>query len=236
MAALWAGLLDGMALVLRLLHDSTEGLLGAYSWAAAIVLLTVLVRLVLLPLAIRQSRAMRAMQRLQPEIKRIKERYQPDRRLARSNPARYQAQRKRQQQKLMELYQKHGVNPAAGCLPLLAQSPVLIALFRVLRDTRRVPELKGAAFLFTKSLTGVAAAAGPGAWALVGVTGVAALVSQHQLAAANPGVDQSSRQALRYAFPLLLTVIALQLPVGVLLYWATTNMWTVGQQWLLFRT
>src|ERR671939_2025745 len=89
------------------------------SYGLAIILLTILVRLILLPLSIKQVRSMREMQRIQPEMKRLQ--------------AKYKGDRQKLNEEMMKLYKEHGVNPFGGCLPLLSQLIVLIPLFRVLR-------------------------------------------------------------------------------------------------------
>src|SRR5436190_24066814 len=93
------------------------------SWGISIILLTVAIRVVLLPLTIKQFHSMQKMQRLTPEIKRVQAKYKQD--------------KQRQQQELMKLYQEHGVNPFGSCLPLVAQLPVFIGLYYMLRTTLR---------------------------------------------------------------------------------------------------
>jgi YidC/Oxa1 family membrane protein insertase len=94
------------------------GLIGSYG--LAIVLLTIVVRAILLPLSIKQTKSMREMQRIQPEVKKLQAKYKGDRQKLNEN--------------MMALYKEHGVNPFGGCLPLLMQFPVLIALYRVIRE------------------------------------------------------------------------------------------------------
>lgn len=94
--------------------------LGGHQWAAAIVLLTLFIRLLVMPLAVKQIKSMRAMQRLQPEMKRLQGKYKKD--------------KQRLNQELMELYNREGVNPLGGCLPIVAQFPILIAMFYALRN------------------------------------------------------------------------------------------------------
>jgi YidC/Oxa1 family membrane protein insertase len=104
----------------ELFSATLSGLYGLIpSYGLAIILLTVLVRLVLLPLSLKQMRSMREMQRIQPEVKKLQ--------------ARYKGNRHKMNEEVMKLYQEHKVNPLGGCLPLAAQFPVLIALFRVIR-------------------------------------------------------------------------------------------------------
>ncbi|MDP9340971.1 MAG: YidC/Oxa1 family membrane protein insertase [Actinomycetota bacterium] len=111
--AWWQGLLGGLGWVLAKFYDFIP------SYAVAIIMLTVAIRLVLLPLGIKQIRSMQAMASLQPKIKAIQ--------------AKYKGNKQKQTEEMQRLYQEHGVNPLAGCLPMLLQLPVLIALYAVLR-------------------------------------------------------------------------------------------------------
>lgn len=239
--SVWNALVDSLEWILLQLHDLFEPipLLGAWSWAFAIIGLTVIVRLVLLPLAVKQVNSMRAMQRLQPEIKKIQKKYKADRSLMKSDPQKYREKRQKQQEEMMKLYKQHNVNPAAGCLPLVLQLPIFFALFRLLMDPERVPDLAGAPFLFVDSLTvtpmegGVAAI---GAWLLVVVMGATTYYSQRQMMASNPASAQTPQtKVMLYVMPVMLVVFAVNFPIGVLLYWVTTNVWTIGQQWVMFR-
>ncbi len=111
--AWWQGLLGGLGWVLAKLYDFIP------SYAVAIILLTIAIRLVLLPLGIKQIRSMQAMASLQPKIKAIQQKYKGN--------------KQKQTEEMQRLYKEHGVNPLAGCLPMLLQLPVLIALYAVLR-------------------------------------------------------------------------------------------------------
>src|ERR671939_942923 len=106
------------------------------SYGLAIILLTILVRLILLPLSIKQVRSMREMQRIQPEMKRLQ--------------AKYKGNRQKLNEEMMKLYKERGVNPVAGCLPMLLQIPVLIALYSVLRFPQHPPHLPEGSALRTK--------------------------------------------------------------------------------------
>ncbi len=117
--------------ILQFWHDS-----AGFSWGASIIMLTVCVRLAILPLTFKQVRSMQDLQRLQPEMKRIQERYKDD--------------RQRMNQEMMKLYQEHKVNPLGSCLPILLQLPFFIALFYLLRGDEFQQEHRGRAsrFLF----------------------------------------------------------------------------------------
>ena len=238
---IWNSILDGLESLLGFFHDTFDAipLIGVWSWAWAIVALTVVVRLALLPLAVKQINSMRAMQKLQPEIKKIQKKYKADRELMRKNPEKFRQQRQKQQEEMMALYKEHKVNPAAGYLPLLLQLPVFFALFRLLFDEHRVPQLEDAGFFLIDSLTNTplqAGVAGLGAWILVVLMGATTYYSQRQMMASNPAAaDQPHMKIMLYVMPIMLTVFAVNFPIGVLLYWVTTNFWTMGQQWVMFR-
>lgn len=237
--ALWESLIDGLGLLLNFFHDLVAPLplLGVAAWGWAIILLTFAVRLVLVPLAVKQINSMRAMQGLQPEMKKIQAKYKADRSMMKSNPEKYREKRQKQQEEMMKLYKEHNVNPAAGCLPLIAQMPIFVALFTLLRDDVRVPELANEGFYLISNL-----AQAPnqqlsvGVVLLIALMGASTFFSQRQMMASNPAAAQQPQQkVMLYAMPVLLTVFAINLPVGVLLYWVTTNVWTMLQQYVMFR-
>lgn len=237
MLELWQGLLGGLAAILEFFHDLTEPLAGVFAWGWAIILLTLTVRVFLLPLAIKQTHSMRAMQALSPEVKKIQAKYKADRGMMRSDPEKFRGLRAKQQEELTRLYRDRGVNPAAGCLPLIAQMPVFFALFTVLRDNAQVPELAEARFYLIDPLSlSATQGAGIGAFLLIALMGVTTFVSQRQMMRSNPAMaNQPQQRIMLYAMPVLLTVFGINFPAGVLLYWVTTNLWTMGQQFVMFR-
>jgi YidC/Oxa1 family membrane protein insertase len=236
---IWYQLLNALGLVLRFFHDVTAGLLGDYAWIAAIILLTVAVRLVMMPLAVRQFHSMQAMQKLRPQQKKIQQRYKTDRGMMRTDPEKYRAQRQKQQEEVMALYKEHNVNPASSCLPLIAQMPIFIALFSVLRSKTVIPELITAPFPINATLQAPASEAGIVAIALLVLMGITTFVQQKQMMGRNAAMadDQQMQQQkmMLYIMPVFLTVLGFQLPVGVLVYWVTTNLWQMGQQWYMLR-
>ncbi|MFO7960789.1 MAG: membrane protein insertase YidC [Nitriliruptoraceae bacterium] len=234
--------------VLTFLHDIVEPVFGVHSWGWAIILLTLVVRILLLPLAIKQTRSMRAMQAIQPKIKEIQKKYKADRELMKKDPEKYKAKRQKMNEEMMALYQEEGVNPAASCLPLLAQAPVFIALFWTIRG---MDELQNAPFYFFTSfieigedgLSGLGAlvsSAGWPGWLLIVVMSGTMFITQKQMmarTAATGGDNPMAQQQkiLLYVMPLFLAVISFQFMLGLLLYWVTTNVWQVAQQWIILR-
>ncbi len=228
--------------VLEFIHDLVEPVFGVHSWGWAIIGLTLVVRILLLPLAIKQTRSMKAMQQLQPQMKAIQDKYKTDRDMMRKDPEKYRARKQKQQQEMMALYQREGANPAASCLPLLAQAPVFVALFWTLRDEA---ELLGAPFYFITEATAggleklVSNAGWPG-WILIVLMSGTMFFSQKQMMARNAATMADNPMAqqqkiLLYVMPLFLAAISFQFPLGILLYWVTTNLWQIMQQWIILR-
>ena len=235
MGQIWDALVGALASTLRVYEGLLEPVFGDFAWGWAIILLTFTVRLLLLPLAVKQTNSMRAMQRLQPEVKKIQAKYKADRSMLRTDPEKYRELRAKQQEATMKLYQEAKVNPAAGCLPLVLQMPIFFALFTVL-NTERVPELSNVGWYGIDSLRSVATAAGAMGFALIAAMLATTFFQQRQTMRHTPGAqDNPQQKILLYAMPAILAVFSINLPVGVLLYWVATNLWTVGQQGVMFR-
>jgi len=245
---IWASILGFLEEVLTFFHDIVEPVLGAHSWGWAIVLLTLLMRVLLLPLAIKQTRSMRAMQAIQPRMKALQKKYKVDRELMRKDPEKYRAKKQKLNEEMMALYQEEGVNPAASCLPLLAQAPVFIALFWTIRG---MEELENAPFYFFTNFISngdggpsglgalVSNASWPG-WLLIVVMSGTMFLTQKQMMArtAATGSDNPMAQQqkiLLYVMPVFLAVVSFRFPLGLLLYWVTTNIWQVAQQGIILR-
>jgi YidC/Oxa1 family membrane protein insertase len=242
--------LDAFEAALTFLHDIFVPLFGVHSWGWAIIALTLIVRIALLPLAIKQTRSMRSMQALQPQLKELQKKYKVDRDLMRKDPEQYKAKKAKLNEEMMALYQREGANPAASCLPLLAQAPIFLALFYTLR---RSDDLLGAPFYFFTDFvapdadaTGLAAlvnqAGWPG-WLLILLMSGTMFVSMKQMQARTaatqvddaPNPMAQQQKILLYVMPVFLAVISFQFPLGILLYWVTTNAWQVIQQWIILR-
>ncbi|MFB6848282.1 membrane protein insertase YidC [Streptomyces sp. NPDC056373] len=216
-----------------------------WAWGLSIVSLVILIRICLIPLFVKQIKATRAMQTLQPEMKKIQERYKND--------------KQRQSEEMMKLYKETGTNPLSSCLPILAQSPFFFALYHVLNaiasgDTIGVinqnllqsaqkAHIVGAplAAKFTDSASKVEALGA----SLTDVRVVTAIMivlmsasqffTQRQLMTKNVDTTvktpfMQQQKMLMYVFPVMFAVFGINFPVGVLVYWLTTNVWTMGQQ------
>ncbi len=200
--------------VLKFFHDS-----AGLSWGMSIIMLTVVTRAVLIPLTYKQLKGMRAMQALQPQIKELQEKYKND--------------KQRMQQEMMRFYKENKVNPLASCLPLVAQFPVFITLFYVLRH-ELPPDMGceaaghcsayGAEFLFINDLTGKAT--GAELIVLVVLYVGTQLISSMVMSIT---ADKSQR-TMMLLLPFVFVPFILKFPAGLILYWITTNLWTIGQQ------
>jgi YidC/Oxa1 family membrane protein insertase len=211
------------------------------SWGLAIVGLTVLIRAILVPLTYRQLKGMQEMQRLSPQIAALKEKYKDD--------------KQRQQQEIMAFYRENKINPLASCLPLLLQLPVFISLFYMLRTDLKKhicgPALKAhgivttkaiekatcnevaphsAKFLFIPDIT--AKATGVVLVVLI-VLYIASQLGSTLLMSASA---EPSQRWMMIALPLFFVVILFRYPAGLLLYWITTNLWTVAQGYFVRRS
>jgi len=183
------------------------------TWAWSIVALTLTVRLLLVPLTVRQIHSMQNLQRHAPQMKEIQKKYKND--------------KKRQQEELMKFYRENQINPAASCLPLLAQFPVFIALYFVLREFSKHPpggDLSWLGHNFVPDITAHANAHWSG-YLLLAVYVAIQLVSTMLMSST---MDKTQRIMLM-VLPVVFVTFLLNFPVGLVIYWVTTNLWTVGQ-------
>ena len=201
-------LVDVNEAVLKFFHNQ----LG-FGWGMAIVGLTVVIRLAILPLTFKQVRSMQALQRLAPEMKRIQERYKED--------------KKRQQQEIMRFYQEHQVNPLASCFPLLLQLPFFVSLYQLQQSPHFKNEVHGAGFLFipnlTKSVTNHPAVLVTLIVIYVGTQLGASLVTM-------VNAQDPNQRRIMLALPFIFVFVIIRFPAGLIVYWITTNVWTIGQQ------
>jgi YidC/Oxa1 family membrane protein insertase len=208
--------------ILVFFHDS-----AGLSWGGAIIALTIFVRALLIPLTYKQLKGMRALQALQPQIKEIQAKYKND--------------KQRMQQEMMRFYQENKVNPFASCIPLIAQLPVFITLFYVLQHDLRFdicgqtakvcsevpPGNWGESFLFIPDLT--AKAEGSVLIALLVLYVGTQLISGLVMSVT---ADKSQR-TMMFLLPLIFVPFIISFPAGLILYWITTNIWTIGQQFTI---
>jgi YidC/Oxa1 family membrane protein insertase len=213
-------------------------------WSLSIIGLVIVIRIILIPLFVKQIKSQRALTALQPHMKAIQKKYKDD--------------RQKQSEEMMKLYKEHKTNPLASCFPILAQAPIFFALFTVLNGIARdVPhgflkddllisaqkaEFFGAnlssAFLSsdTNGQTKIVTVA------LIIFMSATTFITQRQLMVKGmPKMDSSNNMMLQqqkimlYVFPVIFAVTGVNFPVGVLIYWSTTNLWTFGQQFYVIK-
>ncbi|MDO5677201.1 MAG: membrane protein insertase YidC [Propionibacteriaceae bacterium] len=240
----WA--VSGLVVLFYRLFAPIFGADSGVTWTVAIVMLTVVIRTLLIPLFVKQINSARNMQLMQPKVAELQKKYGHD--------------RERLGQETMKMYKEEGVNPMASCLPLLLQMPIFLSLFRVLQGVAdNTP--RGAFFKdnpdLVKSLqnselfgAGLADRIFPiesfGATQILGILLVVAMVgvffvTQLQLMRKNMPPESQTGQAAQmqkmmlYFFPVVYAMSATFIPIGVLVYWLTSNVWTMVQQAILIR-
>ncbi len=229
---------------------------SGWNWTLSIVSLTVLIRVLLIPLFVKQIQSSRAMQLLQPKVRELQKKHAGD--------------REKLGQETMKLYKEHNANPMASCLPLLLQSPIFLALFRVLDGAARINKSTGlptprghwleihpdllsslnGAEIFGARISDTFMKAGfnHGITNVHIVTVVLILamtgsmfVTQLQLMRKNmppeamSGPFAQQQKMMLYVFPLFFMFGGINFPVGVLIYWFVSNVWTLGQQFYVIR-
>ena len=283
-------LLDGMGWILARIYDVIP------NWGVSIIVLTVLIRLVLLPLGVKQIRSMQSMQIIQPKVKQIQQKYKGN--------------KQKQQEEIMNLYREHGVNPFSGCWPVLLQFPILIAMYSVVRFpqypvhipetsklyevvTQQIPETPagfqtvsdlpagyrlvqgryvipeaspaGTDFLSMNLLCSAQQAGNESAevqskfsvdgkpivyqldcgnsvpdripyYLFAAAMFATTWYQQRQMQGASPpGASSQQQQALLKVMPLMFGVFGFFFPVGLVLYWTTSNAWQIGQQYFMLK-
>jgi YidC/Oxa1 family membrane protein insertase len=228
------------------IHKVLSPIFGANSgvtWSLSIMGLVVLIRVILIPLFVKQIKSQRAMTALQPQMKAIQAKYKDD--------------RQKQSEEMMKLYKEHKTNPLASCFPILAQAPVMFALFTVLNG---IAHDKPHGFMKGEYLASAAQAKFFGSpisetflgsdkitvkivtVILIAFMSATTFTTQKQLMTKGmPKMDASNNMMLQqqkimlYLFPLIFAISGVNFPVGVLIYWSTTNLWTWGQQFYVIK-
>src|SRR4051812_26698616 len=200
-------LIDINEAVLRFWHNDV-----GLSWGASIIGLTIVIRMLILPLTFKQVRSMQALQRLQPEMKKIQARYKDD--------------KQRQQQAMMEFYREHQVNPLGSCLPLILQFPFFIGLYQTLRSSGFSKEVGDAGhFFFIPNITEPLHGA---ALVVMIILYVGTQLASSYVSSFN--VQDKNQKRLLFIFPFIFVPVVINFQAGLLVYWITTNCWTIGQQ------
>jgi YidC/Oxa1 family membrane protein insertase len=186
---------------------------GGLEWAWSIVALVVLVRLILVPVTVRQIHSMQNLQAHAPEMKEIQQRWKHD--------------RQRQNEELMKFYRENKINPAASCLPIVLQIPIFISLFYVLKDFEKevFPSYPGSSLDFL-GLVDITEPTVDG-WGpvLLVVYVISQLTSSYFMSTSM----QKAQRVLLLVLPIVFIPFILNFPSGLMIYWLTTNLWTTGQ-------
>ncbi len=234
---------SGILVVFHKLYNGVLGFDQGWAWTLSIVSLTVVIRTALIPLFVKQIKNSRNLQLLQPKVKELQKKYGHD--------------RERLTQETMKLYKDTGTNPLASCLPLLLQMPIFLALFRTLNKAAdgegisfmtadlarllRDGEIFGVPISDSFTSSGDNVAAKVLTIALVILMTITTFTTQRQLmrknmpASALTGQYAQQQKILLYVLPVVFAVGGIAFPIGVLLYWSTSNLWTMGQQFYVIR-
>ena len=231
--------------ILVLWHGLFYEVLGfseGWAWTFSIIFLTIVIRIALIPLFVKQIKNSRNLQLLQPKVKELQKKYGHD--------------RERLTQETMKLYKDTGTNPLASCLPLLLQMPIFLALFRTLNEAAHN---KGVGFMTDSLANSLANAEIFGVkisdsftsadststqiltMTLVVLMTITTFTTQRQLMRKNmpesalTGQYAQQQKILLYVLPVVFAVGGIAFPIGVLLYWSTSNLWTMGQQFYVIR-
>ena len=224
---------------------------SGWTWALSIVGLVIVIRIVLIPLFVKQIKSQRNLQLIQPQMKEIQKKYAGD--------------REKQSQEMMKLYKETGTNPLSSCLPILLQAPIFFALFSVLQGiAMSVPEgvfkwtqyegllaqahdasifgaplygtFMGSEDVFKDGFTPINTKIL--AFILIIAMTTTTFLTQRQMIVKNTAADNPivrQQKILLYVFPLVFAIGGINFPIGVLIYWFTTNLWSMGQQFWVIR-
>ena len=223
------------------------------AWVLSIIGLTIVVRLLIMPLFVKQIRASRGMQLLQPEMQALQAKYK-----GKKDPE----SRQRMNEEMMALYRKHGTNPMASCLPILVQMPIFFALFRVLASlgavaggrpaigplTQQLAEQVQASSVFGASLSSSFLGSSDTqvkivTVAMIVIMSVTQWYTMAQLSMKNMSAESlnsdnpmiRSQRMMMYVMPVIFAVSGVNFQIGVLVYWVVSNLWTMGQQFFTIR-
>src|SRR3954466_3240660 len=205
-------LIDVNEAVLHFFHNKV-----GFGWGLSIIFLTIAIRLLILPLTFKQVRSMQEMQRFSPEIQKLRERYKDD--------------KQRQNEELMKLYKEHGFNPLGSCLPLVLQLPFFFSLYQTLKSgggiSKEIAASGHTGFLFIPDLTKPLTHDTPALIAMI-VLYVGSQLGSSYVSSLN--VQDKNQRRLLFIFPFVFVPVVINFPAGLLVYWITTNFFTIAQQ------
>jgi YidC/Oxa1 family membrane protein insertase len=211
---LWQTFVQYFADVINLLYALTDKL-GVPNYGLAIILMTIAIKLILFPLTQKQMKSMRAMQNIQPKAKWIQEKYKDDAQMM--------------QQKTMELYKEHGVNPMGGCLPLLIQMPIFIAFYQSLY---KFNYLDGAnvGFLWIPDISK------PDPFFILAILAAVTTFLQQKISMVQVQGNDPTQKVMLYFMPVMMAWISYKMPAGLPLYWVVFNILGILQQLYVNKT
>ena len=246
MGSIMNALYTAVSWVIMVIHDALTPVFGEGSgvtWTLSIVGLVLLIRIILIPLFVKQIKSQRAMTALAPKMKEIQTKYKDD--------------RQKQSEEMMKLYKDHKTNPLASCFPILAQAPIMFALFTVLNG---IGQSKPRGVLTEADVESAANAKFLGAPIsetflgststtvklvtvfLIILMSASTYTTQRQLMVKGmPKNDDPNNMIMQqqkimlYLFPIIFAISGVNFPIGVLIYWSTTNFWTWGQQYYVIK-
>ncbi len=207
LASGFGSILSPLENVMKSILDFFHSSVGL-SWGWSIVAVTIVVRIVLVPLAVRQIHSMQAMQKHAPEMKAIQQKYKGD--------------RQKLNEELMKFYRENNINPAASCLPLVAQIPIFFALYLTLRHYSK--HIHGSWLHVVPNISDRGTAHWSG-YLLLAIYAGSQIASTYFMGTT---MDKTQRRIMMIVPIVFITVVA-RFPVGLIIYWMTTNLWTVGQ-------
>lgn len=207
---------QGLNWFFYLLHDGIRaiGVTSSISWGLSIIIFTIIIRLILLPLNLKQMKSQNVMQEIQPEIKKIQEKYKNDPQKA--------------QQEMMKLYKEKGASPMSGCLPLLIQLPILWALFAVFRSINTGGEI--ASFLWIKNLFDV------DQYRILPIlSGVTQYISMLMMPVSPDPAQAKQSSTMNIGMSIFMIFMAWNFTAALVLYWVVNNVIQMGQNLLVKR-
>lgn len=206
-------LVDFMRTLLTYCYNLTEAL-GFPSYGIAIIIMTIGIKAILAPLTAKQVKSMKGMQKLQPKMKEIQNKYKND--------------PQRAQQEIAKMYKELGVNPLSGCLPLLVQMPFLIAIFYALQGYPYDPAYES--FLWLPSL-----GEADHLYILPVLSALSTFVMSKQTAQDATGTGAGQQKIMQIFMPLFIGYISLNFPSGLVIYWVVSNIFQMIQQFFIYR-
>ena len=246
MGSIMNALYTAVSWVIMLIHDALSPVFGEGSgvtWTLSIIGLVLLIRIILIPLFVKQIKSQRAMTALAPKMKEIQTRYKDD--------------RQKQSEEMMKLYKEHKTNPLASCFPILAQAPIMFALFTVLNGIGQAKPRGVLTMVDVESAANSKFLGAPISETFLGSTNTtvklvtvlliilmsaSTFTTQRQLMVKGmPKNDDPNNMIMQqqkimlYLFPIIFAISGVNFPIGVLIYWSTTNFWTWGQQYYVIK-